>query len=181
MDTADPHAQQALLAVRRELIGSDAWPERRLLMTAVDAVSGGPVVWDRDSGLPLAHAVAASSAFPGTAPPIAVGDRHHMDGALRGGATRTWPGAPARSSSSNRRPVSSRGSRTDRRRSSRASRPCSPLLRTRPRSVPSAPTRAASRHGPLPSRRDSRRPLTSTSGCSPSGAVREPSEPFRDG
>ncbi|MEU3872240.1 MULTISPECIES: patatin-like phospholipase family protein [Streptomyces] len=85
MDTADPRAQQALLAVRRELIGTDAWPERRLLITAVDVASGEPVVWDRDSGLPLVDAVAASSAFPGTAPPIAVGDRHYMDGALREG------------------------------------------------------------------------------------------------
>ncbi|MGV9567906.1 patatin-like phospholipase family protein [Streptomyces sp. NPDC003480] len=85
MDTADPRAQQALLAVRRELIGTDAWPERRLLITAVDVASGEPVVWDRDSGLPLVDAVAASCAFPGTAPPIAVGDRHYMDGALREG------------------------------------------------------------------------------------------------
>ncbi|MFF4369529.1 patatin-like phospholipase family protein [Streptomyces sp. NPDC001594] len=86
LETADPRAQQALLTGRRELIGTDAWPQRRLLITAVDAASGEPVVWDRDSGVPLVHAVAASSAFPGTAPPVAVGDRHYMDGALREGS-----------------------------------------------------------------------------------------------
>ncbi|MEW1914907.1 patatin-like phospholipase family protein [Kitasatospora sp. NPDC085895] len=85
MGTADPRAQQALLTGRRELIGVDAWPTRRLLITAVDAASGEPVVWDRDSGVPLVDAVAASSAFPGTAPPIEVGGRYYMDGALREG------------------------------------------------------------------------------------------------
>ncbi|KPI05778.1 Patatin [Actinobacteria bacterium OV450] len=85
LETAEPRAQQALLAVRRELIGTEAWPERHLLITAVDVASGKPVVWDRDSGVPLVHAVAASSAFPGTASPVAVGDRHYMDGALREG------------------------------------------------------------------------------------------------
>ncbi|MDH6133799.1 NTE family protein [Kitasatospora sp. MAA4] len=85
LDGADPQAEEALIAGRAALIGADAWPERRLLITAVDATTGEPVVWDRDSGVPLVHAVAASSAFPGAAPPVAVDGRRYMDGALRAG------------------------------------------------------------------------------------------------
>ncbi|MFD9307524.1 patatin-like phospholipase family protein [Streptomyces sp. NPDC060048] len=83
----DPDAERALLARRGALIGSNAWPsERRFLITAVDAASGEPVVWDRTSGVPLVHAVAASSAFPGAEPPVTIHGRRYMDGALRAGA-----------------------------------------------------------------------------------------------
>ncbi|MEU9993386.1 patatin-like phospholipase family protein [Streptomyces sp. NPDC048045] len=86
LDAVDPEAERALVAVRRRLVGTDAWPaERRLLIPAVEARGGEPVVWDRDSGVPLAAAVAASSAFPGAAPPVSIGGRHYIDGALRAG------------------------------------------------------------------------------------------------
>ncbi|MFJ2826563.1 patatin-like phospholipase family protein [Streptomyces sp. NPDC087263] len=85
LDSTDPEADEALIAGRAALIGADAWPERRLLITAVDATTGEPVVWDRESGVPLVHAVAASSAFPGAAPPVAIDGRRYMDGALRSG------------------------------------------------------------------------------------------------
>ncbi|WP_371614089.1 patatin-like phospholipase family protein [Streptomyces sp. NBC_00454] len=85
LDSTDPQAEEALIAGRAALIGADAWPERRLLIAAVDATTGEPVVWDRDSGVPLVHAVAASSAFPGAAPPVAIDGRRYMDGALRSG------------------------------------------------------------------------------------------------
>ncbi|MFC9324254.1 patatin-like phospholipase family protein [Kitasatospora sp. NPDC057015] len=85
LDTTDPEAEQALIAGRAALIGADAWPERRLLITAVDATTGEPVVWDGDSDVPLVHAVAASSAFPGAAPPVAIDGRRYLDGALRAG------------------------------------------------------------------------------------------------
>lgn len=39
---------------------SQHWPERRLLITAVDAETGEPVVFERQSGVELADAVAAS-------------------------------------------------------------------------------------------------------------------------
>ncbi|WP_329396268.1 patatin-like phospholipase family protein [Streptomyces lydicus] len=85
LDSADPEAEQALLTVRRALIGTDTWPDRPLLITAVDAATGEPVVWDRSSGVPLTQAVAASSAFPGVAPPVTVQGRRYLDGALRSG------------------------------------------------------------------------------------------------
>ncbi|MGW3208665.1 patatin-like phospholipase family protein, partial [Streptomyces sp. NPDC001135] len=86
LDSTDLQAEEALIAGRAALIGADAWPERRLLITAVDATTGEPVVWDRDSGVPLVHAVAASSAFPGAAPPVAIDGRRYIDGALRAGS-----------------------------------------------------------------------------------------------
>ncbi|MEV0534284.1 patatin-like phospholipase family protein [Kitasatospora sp. NPDC050463] len=85
LDATVPGAEEALIAGRAALIGADAWPERHLVITAVDASTGEPVVWDRDSGVPLVSAVAASSAFPGAAPPVTVGGRRYMDGALRAG------------------------------------------------------------------------------------------------
>ncbi|WP_104814367.1 patatin-like phospholipase family protein [Kitasatospora sp. MMS16-BH015] len=75
-----------MLARRTRLIGADDWPEgRRLLIPAVDASTGEPVVWDARSGVPFVHAVAASSAFPGVEPPVTVQGRPHFDGALRAG------------------------------------------------------------------------------------------------
>ncbi|MGI5144722.1 MULTISPECIES: patatin-like phospholipase family protein [unclassified Streptomyces] len=61
----------------------DAWPGRRLLITAVDAQTGNLVVWDRTSGIPLASAVAASCAVPGVWPPATVAGRRYIDGSVR--------------------------------------------------------------------------------------------------
>ncbi|WP_141578292.1 patatin-like phospholipase family protein [Actinomadura sp. WMMA1423] len=66
------------------LIGTDTWPDTRLLVTGVDAVSGEPALWDASSGVPLSLAVAASSAAPGFCEPIPIGGRRYMDGAFAG-------------------------------------------------------------------------------------------------
>ncbi|MBB4773171.1 patatin-like phospholipase family protein [Actinomadura livida] len=68
------------------LVGTDEWPGRRLLVTAVDVESGKPVVWDAASGVPLTAAVAASSAAPGYAEPVTINGRRYMDGAFGGGS-----------------------------------------------------------------------------------------------
>jgi NTE family protein len=59
------------------------WPDRRLLITAVDATTGEPIVWDSNSGVPLASAVAASCAVPGVWPPATVAGRRYIDGSVR--------------------------------------------------------------------------------------------------
>lgn len=59
------------------------WPERALLLTAVDALSGDPVVFDRHSGVDLVDAVAASCAS-GFA--YRIGDRSYIDGGYRANA-----------------------------------------------------------------------------------------------
>ena len=62
---------------------SQHWPERRVLITAVDAESGDPAVFDRDSGVELADAVAAScsSSFAFT-----IGEHRYIDGGYRSNA-----------------------------------------------------------------------------------------------
>ncbi|QYN35260.1 patatin-like phospholipase family protein [Pseudonocardia sp. DSM 110487] len=59
------------------------WPRRALRITAVDARTGEFVVLDRDSGVPLVAAVAASCAVPGVWAPISTGGRRLVDGGVR--------------------------------------------------------------------------------------------------
>ncbi len=64
-------------------IGSPEWPDARLVVTAIDTADGEFLAIDRDTGIPLLDAVAASCAVPGVYPPITIGDRRFMDGGLR--------------------------------------------------------------------------------------------------
>ncbi|WP_018639288.1 patatin-like phospholipase family protein [Parafrankia elaeagni] len=59
------------------------WPRRRLIVVAVDAETGDWVAFDRDSGVHLVDAVAASSALPGVFPPVTVDHRRYVDGGMR--------------------------------------------------------------------------------------------------
>ena len=72
--------------VRRQVIAhrlpSHAWPERALRVTAIDAATGERVVLDRNSGVDLIDAVAASCAVPRAWPPVTLGDRRYMDGGI---------------------------------------------------------------------------------------------------
>lgn len=61
----------------------DDWPERRLLITAVDAETGELRVFGRDDGVDLARAVAASCAVPGVWPPVTIDGHRYMDGGMR--------------------------------------------------------------------------------------------------
>ncbi len=59
---------------------SQRWPQRSLLITAVDAESGEPVVFDRHSEVDLADAVAASCS---SGRPFRIGDHRYIDGGYR--------------------------------------------------------------------------------------------------
>jgi NTE family protein len=59
------------------------WPERPLLVAAVDVASGKLVVFDRDARVPLALAVAASCAVPMVWSPVTIDGRRYMDGGTR--------------------------------------------------------------------------------------------------
>jgi len=61
---------------------SHSWPDRVLRVTAVDIATGELVVFDRDSGVDLVDAVAASCAVPGAWPPVTIGDVRYMDGGV---------------------------------------------------------------------------------------------------
>ncbi|MFF7235116.1 patatin-like phospholipase family protein [Streptomyces collinus] len=71
------------LAVIESRLPSHSWPERALKVVAVDAGSGEARVFDRDSGVPLVDAVAASCAVPGVWPPVTVDGRRYVDGGVR--------------------------------------------------------------------------------------------------
>jgi NTE family protein len=72
--------------VRRYVIAqrlpTHSWPDRVLRVTAIDIATGELVVLDRDSGIDLVDAVAASCAVPGAWPPVTIGDRRYMDGGI---------------------------------------------------------------------------------------------------
>lgn len=59
------------------------WPAAHLLITAIDVDNGAPVVFHRDSDVPLDRAVAASCSVPGVFPSIRINDRRYMDGGVR--------------------------------------------------------------------------------------------------
>ncbi|GAA1337929.1 patatin-like phospholipase family protein [Actinocatenispora thailandica] len=80
---AETGPEQAHIARMRAMAGADQWPDRQLLITALDAETGEQEVFDRASGAPLPCAVAASTAFPGIYPPITINGRRYMDGSLR--------------------------------------------------------------------------------------------------
>ena len=69
--------------VIRSRMGSREWPDRRLLITAVDAGSGEPMIFDKSCGVDLVRAVAASCAVPLIWPPVAVDGRRYVDGGMR--------------------------------------------------------------------------------------------------
>jgi NTE family protein len=70
-------------AAVRSRLPSPEWPSRRMLLVAVDAQTGQTHVFDRQSGVDLIDAVAASCAVPGIWPPVTIGDRRYIDGGAR--------------------------------------------------------------------------------------------------
>lgn len=72
--------------VRRDVIAARLpvpdWPDGELRITAIDTATGELVVFDRNSGVPLIDAVAASCAVPGVWPPVTIGSRRFMDGGV---------------------------------------------------------------------------------------------------
>jgi NTE family protein len=84
MDAASGNTGQtqwrATVAAR---LPSQHWPERAVLIVAVDARTGEPVVFDRSSGVDLVDAVAASCANGFGVPPYKIGDNRFIDGGYR--------------------------------------------------------------------------------------------------
>ena len=81
MDAAsDGSGQTRWRATVAARLPSQRWPERTVLVTAVDARTGEPVVFDRHSGVDLVDAIAASCAS-GFA--YRIGDDRYIDGGYR--------------------------------------------------------------------------------------------------
>jgi NTE family protein len=69
-------------------LGMRTWPQRTLLVTAIDAESGEFVAFDKDSqvggaAVTLVDAVAASCSVPGVWPATTIGGRRWIDGGVR--------------------------------------------------------------------------------------------------
>jgi NTE family protein len=77
-----PGEQERLEVIGARLVSTE-WPERPLVVTAVEASTGEFTPFDRDSGVPLLQAVAASCAVPGVYPPVTIGGRRYVDGGMR--------------------------------------------------------------------------------------------------
>jgi NTE family protein len=77
-----PSEQERLDVIGERLAGTQ-WPQRQLVITAVNAETGEFRTFDRDSGVPLLHAVAASCAVPGVYPPVTIDGRRYVDGGMR--------------------------------------------------------------------------------------------------
>ena len=81
MDAAsDGFGQTQWRATVAARLPSQHWPQRTVLITAVDAHTGEPVVFDRHSGVDLVDAVAASTA---NGFPYCSGDSRYIDGGYR--------------------------------------------------------------------------------------------------
>jgi NTE family protein len=72
--------------VRRQVIEhrlpEHDWPQRILRISAIDTATGELVTLDRNSGVNLVDAVAASCAVPGVWPPVTIGGHRYMDGGV---------------------------------------------------------------------------------------------------
>jgi NTE family protein len=59
------------------------WPERPMIVTALDAHTGELAAFDRDSGVDLVDAVNASTALPGLVPTVSINGGRYIDGGVR--------------------------------------------------------------------------------------------------
>jgi len=62
---------------------SHEWPGQHIATVAIDTQTGEHRIFDRDSGVDLLSAVAASCAVPGVYPPVTIDGKRYMDGGVR--------------------------------------------------------------------------------------------------
>jgi NTE family protein len=79
-DTVDEAERRTVIEARLPV---HEWPSGNLRVTAVNALTGDLRLFDRDSGVPLVDAVAASCAVPMIWPPVTIGGIRYVDGGVR--------------------------------------------------------------------------------------------------
>jgi NTE family protein len=72
--------RRAMVAAR---LPRHEWPDRPMILVAVDAHTGQLVAFDRDSGVDLVDAVTASTALPGFAPTHNINGTRYINGGVR--------------------------------------------------------------------------------------------------
>ena len=77
-----PGAEQrrAIVAAR---LPHPEWPDRPMVVVAVDAHTGELAAFDRESGVELVDAVTASTALPGLVPTVSINGARYIDGGVR--------------------------------------------------------------------------------------------------
>ena len=70
-------------AIIEARLPAQTWSQQRLLIVAVDTGTGEEYIMNRESGVSLVDAVAASCAVPGIWPPVTIAGRRYMDGGMR--------------------------------------------------------------------------------------------------
>src|SRR5215213_1344236 len=80
MDASNGSAQMRWREIVAARLPSRHWPGQRVLITAVDARTGEPVVFDRHSGIDLVDAVAASTS---AMRPYRIGQDRYLNGGYR--------------------------------------------------------------------------------------------------
>ena len=80
--TLEPGAGQRRAVVAARL-PSHEWPDRPMIVTAVDAHTGELAAFNRDSGVDLVDAVTASCALPGLVPTHSINGIRYIDGGVR--------------------------------------------------------------------------------------------------
>ncbi len=80
-----PSIEESYDQVRQRLT-TTSWPERDLVVTAVDAATGELAAFGPGGDVGLEDAVNASCAVPCVYPPIPIGGRTYLDGGMRSGA-----------------------------------------------------------------------------------------------
>lgn len=79
-ETVDEPTRRAVIAAR---LPEHEWPDQPLTVVAVDTETGDAMCINRQSGIGLVDAVAASCAVPGLWPPVTLAGRRYMDGGIR--------------------------------------------------------------------------------------------------
>jgi NTE family protein len=77
-----PGAEQRRAMVAARLPRSE-WPERPMIVVAVNAHTGELAAFDRESGVELVDAVTASTALPGLVPTVSINGARYIDGGVR--------------------------------------------------------------------------------------------------
>ncbi|MGH9123872.1 MAG: patatin-like phospholipase family protein [Acidimicrobiales bacterium] len=78
----EPAARQRRATVAARLPRRE-WPDKPMIIVALDAHTGELVTFDRDSGVDLVDAVTASTALPGLVPTVSINGCRYIDGGVR--------------------------------------------------------------------------------------------------
>jgi NTE family protein len=80
--TLGPAAGQRRATVAARLPRHE-WPDRLMIVTALNAHTGELAAFDRESGVNLVDAVTASTALPGLVPTVSINGARYIDGGVR--------------------------------------------------------------------------------------------------